>query len=143
MNRHDAQTLLAEDTWRDGRSKLYLTWKALELRRENPDLFERGEYVPLEVVGEKSDHILAFARRLEDNATITITPRLQATLIPEDGLLVPPSHVWADTGIEIPEGLASLQFHNVLIGESVRATSQNLSVAEILRDFPVALLVAR
>ncbi|MDQ3386041.1 MAG: malto-oligosyltrehalose synthase [Actinomycetota bacterium] len=143
MNRHDAQTLLAEDTWRDGRSKLYLTWKALELRRENPDLFERGEYVPLEVVGEKSDHILAFARRLEDNATITITPRLQATLIPEDGLLVPPSHVWADTGIEIPEGLASLQFHNVLIGESVRATSQNLSVAETLRDFPVALLVAR
>jgi (1->4)-alpha-D-glucan 1-alpha-D-glucosylmutase len=43
MNPQDVQTLLAEDAWKDGRSKLYLTWKALELRRENPDLFECGE----------------------------------------------------------------------------------------------------
>jgi len=138
MDSQDSQTLLAEDAWKDGRSKLYLTWKALELRRENPDLFERGEYVPLEVVGERADHIVAFARRLGGLATITIAPRLYATLALEDGTLIPPSKIWADTSIELPEDLATLQFHDVFTGTLVRTTT--LPVAETLRDFPVALL---
>jgi (1->4)-alpha-D-glucan 1-alpha-D-glucosylmutase len=47
MDPADARSVLEEDAWEDGRPKLYLTWKALELRRDMAELFERGEYVPL------------------------------------------------------------------------------------------------
>ena len=138
MDLAEPRMLLAKDAWRDGRSKLYLTWKALELRRENPDVFKRGEYVPLNVVGERADHIVAFARRLGGVTTITIAPRLYATLALEDGTLIPPPEIWAGTSIELPEDLAALQFRDVFTGALVRTTT--LSVAETLRDFPVALL---
>src|SRR6266542_3330113 len=34
-------------TWPEGRIKLFLTQRVLRFRRENADLFERGEYLPL------------------------------------------------------------------------------------------------
>jgi len=62
MDPADARSVLEEDAWEDGRPKLYLTWKALELRRDMPELFERGEYVPLGTEGEMHDRLVAFAK---------------------------------------------------------------------------------
>src|SRR5690606_29956739 len=39
------------DTLDDGRAKLYLTWRLLQLRQSRPALFQEGEYLPLETVG--------------------------------------------------------------------------------------------
>src|SRR5581483_3784755 len=47
----------------DGRVKLYLTWKALRLRAALPELFSRGDYLPLKPAGSKRENIVAFARR--------------------------------------------------------------------------------
>ncbi|MGO8752009.1 MAG: malto-oligosyltrehalose synthase [Thermoguttaceae bacterium] len=52
---------LAENP-RDPRSKLFVTWRTLQLRRENPDLFQHGDYVPLDVEGPRARHVCAFAR---------------------------------------------------------------------------------
>jgi (1->4)-alpha-D-glucan 1-alpha-D-glucosylmutase len=49
-------------TLEDGRAKLYLTWRLLRLRRERPELFSGGSYVPLAVEGERRDHVIAFSR---------------------------------------------------------------------------------
>ncbi|MDP9366041.1 MAG: malto-oligosyltrehalose synthase, partial [Chloroflexota bacterium] len=40
----------------DGRIKLYLAQRALACRRERPDLFADGEYVPLAARGERAEH---------------------------------------------------------------------------------------
>ena len=49
----------------DPRCKLFLHVRALRLRQRDPQLFERGEYLPLRVTGARAAHLCAFARRLE------------------------------------------------------------------------------
>ncbi len=46
--------------------KLYLTSQALACREAHPDLFARGDYVPLTAEGAAADHVVAFARRDAD-----------------------------------------------------------------------------
>lgn len=136
----DVGSLLGDDTWKDGRSKLYLTWKVLELRHERPELFESGEYVPLEVTGGSADHVLAFARRRGPEVAITLATRLHAPLLTDEGPLLPPPETWTDTSIELPEDLAATGLRNVFTGEPVETTGQTLRVAEVLSGFPGALL---
>ena len=45
-----------------GAIKMYLINRAMEFRRENPELFMRGDYLPLKVIGPRANHIVAFAR---------------------------------------------------------------------------------
>jgi (1->4)-alpha-D-glucan 1-alpha-D-glucosylmutase len=58
----------------DGRIKAYLIWKILNLRKQQPELFQLGEYVPLEVAGERAKHLVAFARR-HKALTLIVTRR--------------------------------------------------------------------
>ena len=48
----------------DPPTKLFVTWRTLQLRRRRADLFRLGDYVPLVAVGAKAKHVCAFARRL-------------------------------------------------------------------------------
>ena len=43
-------------------SKLYVIRKLLQLRRDDPELFAQGDYQPLQVDGERKEHVFAFAR---------------------------------------------------------------------------------
>ena len=55
-----AQVMLRAD---EGLPKLWTIHKALELRRERPECFGTGaEYTPLEVDGDKHDHVIAYMR---------------------------------------------------------------------------------
>ena len=56
----DLPELLAN--WRDGRIKQTLIAQALNLRAEHAELFRRGTYQALEVVGSQAHRVLAFAR---------------------------------------------------------------------------------
>src|SRR5262249_1197195 len=67
----------------DGRVKLYTTMMGLDYRRQHPELFHRGEYLPLECGGSKKQHLCAFGRVHEDLALVTIVPRLLAMLNPD------------------------------------------------------------
>ena len=142
LGEEGVQTLL--DAWQDGRPKLHSTRRALELRRENPELFEKGEYVPLEVSGEKADHIVAFARKLGEEATITVAPRFYANLTLASNMLLAEPDLWKETKINIV-GLPATQYRNILGGASLKLEEHDggrfLSVGEMLSSFPVALLV--
>ena len=48
---------------RDPRLKLFVTWRVLQFRRQHADLFQLGDYIPLDVEGAKAKHLCAFARR--------------------------------------------------------------------------------
>ncbi|WP_047865948.1 malto-oligosyltrehalose synthase [Rubrobacter aplysinae] len=134
-----ARSLAGTGGWRDGSPKLHLTRCALTLRREREELFQDSEYLPLEVTGPMADHVFAYARRLGDEAAITVVPRLYAPLAPESGLLPDPT-LWRGTGVEMPSGLPA-PVRNVLTDETLRSPEEGrLDLVETFASFPVALL---
>ncbi|WP_119066019.1 malto-oligosyltrehalose synthase [Rubrobacter indicoceani] len=136
----EAASLLSDGEWRTGSPKLYLTWRALELRRERPELFERGEYVPLSVVGEGSEHILAFGRVLDGEATVTLAPRLFSGLSDGSNGLTLDGGALFRTSVSA-EGLPPGSYRNVLTGDEIPVEGE-ASVPELLGEYPVGLLVS-
>ena len=131
---------------RDGRCKLFLTWKVLQFRRDHAALFSEGEYVPLRVSGEYATNVCAFARRYEGKLAVTIAPRLYLRLLgPERDDAPLGESVWSDTVIELPkEFVEPVSLQNLLDGQRVPAarTANRITVklADALRNFPVGLL---
>jgi (1->4)-alpha-D-glucan 1-alpha-D-glucosylmutase len=130
-------------SWRDGRVKLFLTWKALGLRRRLPDLFADGAYLPLEVSGGKRDLVVAFARSRGDAHVLLAVPRFFTRLgaVGESPL---GTEAWGARGaVALPPGLPET-WRNVLTGEAVkaagRAGSRGIALAALFRSFPFALL---
>ncbi|CAO3431719.1 malto-oligosyltrehalose synthase [Azospirillum doebereinerae] len=117
------------DRWTDGAVKLAVTRAALALRAEKPDVFVSGECLPLEVTGEKAEHVVAFARKAGDDTVLVAVPRLVG------GLGETPD--WGNTAIPLPRGE---RWRNALTGESVEG-GDAVSAAALFQRFPVALLV--
>jgi (1->4)-alpha-D-glucan 1-alpha-D-glucosylmutase len=131
---------------RDGRAKLFLTWKALQLRREHAELFRDGEYIPLRVTGVHASNVCAFARRHAGALVVTIAPRLYLRLLVENEAPPQGETVWGDTAVELPKEITEpIELRNVLVNRPVPASSSGSRVvvrlADALEHFPVALLV--
>jgi (1->4)-alpha-D-glucan 1-alpha-D-glucosylmutase len=134
LRRREAQDLsrLLRDlttNWEDGRIKLYLTCKALNFRKAQPDLFQKGEYLPLE-----APHACAFARRSGDHWALIAVPRMVARLSEPRKRLLKAS-IFGDAVLSLPER-APGAWRNILTGEEVSA----LRLAGLFERFPVALL---
>lgn len=132
------------ETADDGRVKLYIIWKILELRRRHPRLFEKGAYVPLTCDGEYAAHVCAFARDDGEERVIVAVPRLLAVLLGKDENRLPIGpEVWSDTVISLPGGFAGHVFVNILTGEEhvCGNNGSRLPAAEVFSRFPAAVLV--
>ena len=111
---------------RDPRLKLFVTWRALQFRRQHGDLFRLGDYVPLDVEGAKTPHVCAFARRLPESSNagpriaVAVVPRMIAQLTPAADSLPPPpplgSAIWTDTRIIVEDGWPAT-LKNVFTGQ--------------------------
>jgi (1->4)-alpha-D-glucan 1-alpha-D-glucosylmutase len=115
----DARTVLARAD--EGLPKLHVISRALRLRSERPDVFDRGAYDPLPVDGEHAAHAIAYTRGGE---VAVIVPRfvLRAGADPTDATVRLPQGEWCDR----------------LTGAPRRGGRQR--VAELLDPFSVALL---
>ena len=122
----------------DGRIKLFLIYTALQARNRHRETFQRGAYMPLEVAGRFKDHVVAFGRNHLDNWAITVVPRFASGLAAEDQFPLG-EQVWQDTKVNLAGGSNSL-WKDVFTGE-IHSGEDSLLVGEILRHFPVALLV--
>ena len=112
----------------DPRMKLFITSRALSLRRQNPGLFTTGDYLPLHASGELRDHVFAFARRDKGRWAIVIVPRLIAGIA---------RGAWGGTSLHLPTGVPPLQ--NLFTRLPLSAP---VMLADLLAEFPVALLHA-
>lgn len=121
----------------DGRIKMRVTRRCLNLRRQWADLFANGEYVPLAVSGSAAEHVVAFARVLAERTVIAVVPRLLTRLVPSDESPFA-ARVWGDTTISVPH-LPSL-WVSILTDEQIAAADGLLSVAALLRNCPVCVL---
>ena len=124
----------------DGRIKLFLISQLLRYRRNCPGLFTQGTYEPLTVDGAHHDHLFGFLRRTPERAVLVLVPRLGAYLTAGPGSAPLGPAVWGDAVVALPADLPSSRFRNVLTGEYLTASDNQLAVADVLHTFPVALL---
>jgi (1->4)-alpha-D-glucan 1-alpha-D-glucosylmutase len=130
----------------DGRAKLYLTWLALNLRRDNPELFTRGDYLGLDVKGGRAEHICAYARNTPQRTAIIVAPRWFSRLISDaEGAELFEADVWTDTYVELPD-LLLRSYRDLLTGEQISPVINRdrarLKVKDLLKNFPVAILIS-
>ncbi|NJO12781.1 MAG: hypothetical protein HC872_04175 [Gammaproteobacteria bacterium] len=127
---------------RDGAaSKLYVIRKLLQLRREDPELFARGDYQPLQVDGARKEHVFAFARTYEGRSVIAIVPRWTAKLMDAATELPLGAGVWSDTKTAVGSSTAATKMTNVLTGREVAIDAgRGLVISEVFTEFPVAVL---
>ncbi len=136
-----AKELLTQ--WPDGRVKLFMIWKALGCRRQHPALFREGEFIPLEVAGDRSHHIASFLRRHGKEQAVIVMPRWLAN-IPHSADTALDGGFWKGTNLQLSPSTPN-SWRNVFtekITES-RLDGGNpfVAVGDLLTDFPVALLV--
>ncbi|TFG59936.1 MAG: malto-oligosyltrehalose synthase [Deltaproteobacteria bacterium] len=129
--------------WQDGRIKLYLTWRALNFRRERRELFLSGEYHPLSASGGNKDHVLAFARKREESWAVMAVPRLVTRLSPPGEFPLGQKAWGTKSSLVLPEG-APQRWRNAFTGEEIRVSpgrgKKTLPLHAVFRYFPVALL---
>jgi (1->4)-alpha-D-glucan 1-alpha-D-glucosylmutase len=122
----------------DGQIKLFLTHRVLQARKENLEVFQKGDYQPVEVTGKFKEHIVAFARRFGDSMAIAIAPRFFTSLV-QPGEYPLGEQVWADTQLQLPQGSAS-SWRNAITEQTISGNGE-VAIAQILQHFPVALLI--
>ncbi len=114
-----------------GAAKLHLVRTTLRLRRSYPDLFgAAADYQPLAVSGAAAAHVIAFSR---GDGIVVVVPRLVLGLRQAGG--------WKDTAVTLPEGEWVDAFTGKRHG-SQGGPPANAYLLKLLRDFPVALLLA-
>ena len=127
----------------DGRIKLFTIATVLRHRRQHPSLYSAGEYIPLKITGEKSNHVFAFARRHEGKVSISIISRFLSTLLAGAAPPILGPNAWSDTELHLPAFLSARSRTNLFTAETISPAPRGdlLLVGQILSGYPVALLV--
>lgn len=128
--------------WKDGCVKLFLISRLLNYRKNYPQLFQQGDYLPLQTSGTKSENICAFLRRRGKAWVLIAVPRFMAGLT--GGNKAPVGEkVWGSDCFALTRKMPST-WKNILTHEMIGATNVKgrmvLPVASVLRRFPVAVL---
>jgi (1->4)-alpha-D-glucan 1-alpha-D-glucosylmutase len=122
-------------SWPDGRIKLFLTQRVLQLRHEHADLFQRSEYLPLKVSGTFAECCVSFVRRRADKWIVVIAPRLSSRVG-----FPPVGEPWKDTAIEFPRTLSLAQAHDLFTCQPLPVRDRELKVADALSILPFAVI---
>jgi (1->4)-alpha-D-glucan 1-alpha-D-glucosylmutase len=115
----------------DGRVKQLVLHQALCLRKQRPELFARGDYLPL----DGGEHVVAFMRSFEADRVVCVVPRLSRKL--SGRAEFPVGAAW---GQRVLRGVKPGRYHNLFTGERLEL-DEAPKLADLLRDFPLALLV--
>ncbi|HET9363541.1 MAG TPA: malto-oligosyltrehalose synthase, partial [Candidatus Angelobacter sp.] len=127
--------------YKDGRIKMWATMQALRLRRDRRNLFQLGEYRPLQASGAAQQHVVAFARERKNQVVIVAIPRLSYTLA-AGAMRAPIGELWQDTELPVPPRTAEF-LENVFTGEKVKVSAnRSLLCHELFTHFPAALLIS-
>ncbi len=130
--------------WKDGRIKMYVTYKALNFRKEHGEQLRQSRYTPLDVVGERSGHVCAFARRSGNTVMVTAAPRFMSRLVADGTAPAVEGTAWQKSFLALP-GLPVRAFRNVFTDAATNTVDYQgekaLSCHDLFGAFPVALLI--
>ncbi len=119
--------------------KLFLIQTLLHIRQQQPELFEQGAYIPLQVTGKYQEHVIAFARTYNQMSYIIVLP-LHLAALNKEGSLDP--FDWQDTRVVLPDALAlnaPTEWEHLLLGIKGRST-EKLLLNDIFRILSLAIL---
>jgi (1->4)-alpha-D-glucan 1-alpha-D-glucosylmutase len=150
-----------------GQAKLYVTYRALQFRRQHKQLFEQGQYLPLSADGPKAENIVAFLRKNGAEFALAVAPRFPVSLLhigeggsaesnrsqtiyalnkgggsaSEVGRSSRPlwNPDWLGTSIRLPADVPT-EWRDVFTGGEMHSSMGRLLLSEVLGGFPVALL---
>jgi len=126
--------------WRDGRIKQALIAQVLNLRAEHAELFRRGNYQALEVLGSQAHNVLAFAREYEGQQAIVIVPIRCAKLLENGAVPQVDALRWGDTRVVLPFAASETNLKG-LFSSSAVTKNRELNISDALGDVPVNLFI--
>jgi (1->4)-alpha-D-glucan 1-alpha-D-glucosylmutase len=126
--------------WRDGRIKQTLIARTLDLRTEHAELFRRGTYQALEVVGSQAHRVLGFVREWEGKRAIVIVPIRCSALLENSAEPQVNALQWGDTRIDLPFAIADENLKGLFSSITV-TKNRELMISAALGDFPVNLFI--
>jgi malto-oligosyltrehalose synthase/4-alpha-glucanotransferase len=128
---------LVQELWMhraDSRIKLWLMHKLFKTRNAYKDVFQHGQYIPLEVKGKLNDHCLAFARVHKGVWLISVIP-LNFARIENLNNFMPD---WEDTRIIIPVH-APQNYTNLLFNARGKHSGE-MFLRDVLKDFFIGVV---
>ena len=126
--------------WRDGRIKQGLIARTLGLRSQYPELFRRGHYRPLPVLGQEAGRVLAFMREYREQRLVVVVPIRVAALLEDSAVPKVDAQRWGDTRVQLPF-TASRRNLNGLFSTGAVTPHKELLISAVLQDFPLNLLI--
>lgn len=126
--------------WRDGRIKQALIAEVLNLRVEHAELFRRGTYQALEVLGAQAHNVLAFAREHQGRQAIVIVPIRCATLLENSAVPQVDALRWGDTRVVLPFAASDINLKGLFQSRAV-TKNRELNISDALGDVPVNLFI--
>ena len=131
--------------WHDGRIKLYLIWKILNLRRQHRRLFLEGQFLPVKAVGKRAANVISYARCKHRTWMVTVAPRwLARAKASLASTRIRP--FWLGSHLVLPKN-APESWLNTFTGETLKAKPSrqgpSLTLGDIFQTFPVAVLSNR
>jgi (1->4)-alpha-D-glucan 1-alpha-D-glucosylmutase len=126
------QRLLGE--WHDGCVKLATIVTLLEHRRAQRELYENGDYQPLQISGVRADELCAYARSAGEQRLLVAVARFPRRRQAQD--------FDEATAVELPPSLQRLQWRELLTGVNHTPQGERLPATALFKSLPVAVLVA-
>jgi (1->4)-alpha-D-glucan 1-alpha-D-glucosylmutase len=126
--------------WQDGRIKQALIARTLGLRAKHAELFRRGTYQALEVLGSEAHRVLGFVREREGERAIVIVPIRCAELLENSAAPQVHAPLWGDTRVKLPFTVADEHLKGLFTGITV-TKHRELLISAALGDFPVNLII--
>jgi (1->4)-alpha-D-glucan 1-alpha-D-glucosylmutase len=122
------------ETWHTGEIKQKLIARVLAHRATHCELYKIGAYVPVQVQGERADHVIAFLRSLGPELLLVIAPRLPSGLLrPGESIIIPPE-AWGETCVLLPPEATTVRFSNVFTGAGCGPFGECPNLSQILAD---------
>lgn len=126
--------------WHDGRIKQALIAQVLALRKAHPEVFHRGSYTPLDVVGQHAEHVVAFCREHQGMRVLVVVPRWPHRLLENGVYPQVNARVWGDTRVKLPFAAPTENWKGLFHTGAVTADKE-LLISTALEDFPVNVFI--
>ncbi|MGV8878679.1 MAG: malto-oligosyltrehalose synthase [Sphingobacteriaceae bacterium] len=117
--------------------KMWLVHTLLEIRKQDPDTFSKGAYLPLKVKGKYNNHLIAFARRHERKWYVVVAPLHLAKMAKKQHADLCELD-WADTHVVLPAEMPIKYTH--LLSNMEGRVEQSLLINNIFKGIPLAVL---
>jgi (1->4)-alpha-D-glucan 1-alpha-D-glucosylmutase len=110
-----------------GAGKLFTIYKTLTYRRQFPDVFAKGDYIPLGT----PDHHISYLRHHRGNWALVSIPLIRKNIVPAGSIFC-----------DLPKD-APTTWKNIFTGEVIQQNEKGLEITSRFDQFPPVLLTAQ